>query len=185
MTPFAVVEDLDVFKETALRSLVVEPAIMVNQLGLEQNEKRLGHGVAPTVALAAHALHEAVPGKPLCEISTGVLDAAIGVDDKPSGRLPSGPLQSRQHHGVIQARTECPADHTPRVEVDEDDQIQPATTDAQIGQIAYPHLILALGGEVALQKIRSTGYRCLESVVTRKRRRTIELSPSSRMHRAT
>ena len=70
MTPFAVVEDLDVLKETALRSLVVEPATMVNQLGLEQMKKRLGHRVVPTVALAAHALHEAVPGKPLCKACT-------------------------------------------------------------------------------------------------------------------
>ena len=51
MTPFVVVEDLDVLEEAAVRGLVVEPATMVGQLGLEQMEERLSYSVVPTVTL--------------------------------------------------------------------------------------------------------------------------------------
>ena len=135
MTPFAVVEDLDVFEEVSMRGLVVEPATVMSQLGLEQMKERFGYGVIPAVALAAHALHETVSGQPLGELSAGVLDASIGVDDEPWRWLSSRhrSLQRRQHHGVIQRRTQRPADHTSRIQVDEDRQIQPATTDSKLG----------------------------------------------------
>ena len=82
MTPFAVVEDLDVLEEAAVRGLVVEPATMVGQLGLEQMEERLSYSVVPTVTLAAHTLYETMLGDPLDEATAGVLDPTIRVDDQ-------------------------------------------------------------------------------------------------------
>ncbi len=83
MAPFSVVEDLDVFKQVAVGILVIEPTAVVGELGLEQMEKRLGHGIIPAVSLAAHALHKAMAGHPAGEVTAGILDAAIGVDDQP------------------------------------------------------------------------------------------------------
>ena len=64
MAPFSVVEGLDVFDQADVGGLVVEPAFVAGQLGLERMEARLGHGVVPAVSLAAHALHETVVGNP-------------------------------------------------------------------------------------------------------------------------
>ena len=50
MAPFSVVEDLDVFEQADVGGLVVEPAFVVGQLGLEQMEEGLGHGVVPAVS---------------------------------------------------------------------------------------------------------------------------------------
>ena len=117
MSPFSVVEDFDVFEKAALCGPVVEPALVIGQLGLEQMEEGLGHSVVPAVSFTAHALHEAVLGDPLSEAGAGILHAAIG-------------------------------------QVNEDHQIQPAATDAQVGEVADPHLIGALRGEIALPPIR-------------------------------
>ena len=84
MAPFSVVEDLDVFEQADVGGLVVEPAFVAGQLGLERMEAGLGHGVVPAVSLAAHALHETVVGNPLGESGTGVLDAAT---DTPVGQV--------------------------------------------------------------------------------------------------
>ena len=62
MTPFAVVEDLDVLKEAAVPGLVIEPATMVGQLGLEQMEERLSYSLVPTVTRAAYTLYEITLG---------------------------------------------------------------------------------------------------------------------------
>ena len=128
MAPFTIEEDLDVLEQVTMGDGVVRPLAVVGQLGLEQMKERLGHGIVPAVALATHALYEAAP----CH----------------------GPPQSDQHDDVVQSRTECPADHASRMEIDEDCQIQPARADTQVGQIAHPHLVGPLCGEVALQPIR-------------------------------
>ena len=73
MTPFSVVEDFDVFEKAVMRGLVVEPAFVIGQLGLEQMEERFSNGIIPAVSLAAHALHETVASNPLGETGTGVL----------------------------------------------------------------------------------------------------------------
>ena len=128
MAPFSVVEDLDIFEQADIGGLIVEPAFVVGQLGLEQMEEGLGHGVVPAVSLAAHALHETVVVNPLGESCTGVLDAAIGMDDQ-SSRRPSmhhRSLQCDQRHAMIQCRTQCPADHASGVEINEDDEVEPA-----------------------------------------------------------
>ena len=156
MTPFSIVKNLDVVEQAAIRGPVVEPVFVVGQLGLEQMEEGLSHGVIPTVALAAHALHKAVFTDPVGERGAGVLNAAIGVDDQAPRRttLSYSPLQRDQRHAVIQCRAQRPTHHAPGVQVDDDDQIQPAATDAEVGQVADPHLIGALCGEITLQTVR-------------------------------
>ena len=79
MSPFSVVEDFDVFEKAAMRGSVVEPALVIGQLGLEQMEEGLGHSVVPAVSFAAHALYEAVLGDPLSETGASVLHAALGI----------------------------------------------------------------------------------------------------------
>jgi len=81
MTPFSIVINLDVVEQAAIRGPVVEPVFVVDQLGLEQMEEGLSHGVIPAVALTAHALHKAVFADPVSESGAGVLNAAIGVDE--------------------------------------------------------------------------------------------------------
>jgi hypothetical protein len=50
---------------------------MIDQLRFHDAEKRLGHGIIPTVPLARHALDESLRIKFFTEIRTGVLDPAI------------------------------------------------------------------------------------------------------------
>ena len=98
-------------------------------------EERLRYGVVPAVALAAHALDEAPLRDPSGEVAAGVLDTTVGVDDQSARRISAcdGPLQCLQSDDVIQRTTQGPADDAPRKQVDENHQIQPSTTDAQIG----------------------------------------------------
>ena len=126
------------------------------KFGSEQVEEGLRYGVVPAVALAAHALDEAPLPDPSGEVAAGVLDTTVGVDDQPSRRVSAcdGSLQCLQRDGVIERTTQGPADDAPRKQVDENHQIQPSTTDAQVGQITDPHLVRPLGGEIALQPIR-------------------------------
>ena len=88
MTPFSIVEDLDVLEKAARDGLVIEPVFVVGQFGLEQMEEGLSHRIVPTVAFTAHALHKAVLADPLGERGAGKLDAAIGVYDQSRRRLP-------------------------------------------------------------------------------------------------
>ena len=87
MTPFSIVKNLDVVEQAAIRGPVVEPVFVVGQLGLEQMEEGLSHGVIPAVALTAHALHKAVFADPVSESGAGVLNAAIGVDRSEERRV--------------------------------------------------------------------------------------------------
>jgi len=102
---------------------------VVGQLGLEQREEGLSHGIIPTVAFTAHALHKAVFTDPPGKCDAGILDAAIEVDNQSPRRLPliDSPLQRDQR------RAQRPTHHASKVQVDEDDQIQPAATDAKVG----------------------------------------------------
>ena len=129
---------------------------MVGQLGVEQMEERLSYSVVPTVTLAAHTLYETTLGDPLDEATAGVLDPTIRVDEQaPWGSSQShGSRPRRQHERGVQRRTQRPTDHWSRIQIDEDGQIQPAAPNPQVGDIAHPHLIGPLRGEVALQPIR-------------------------------
>ena len=130
MAPFAVVEDLDVLEEAAVRGLVVEPATMVGHLGLEQMEERLSYSVVPTVTLA-HTLYETTLGDPLDEATAGVLDPTIRVDDQPLGGSQShGSRPRRQHERGVQRRTQRPTEHSSRIQIDEDGQIASRTQPA-------------------------------------------------------
>jgi predicted nucleic acid-binding protein len=81
VTPFADVEDLDVLEEAAVRGLVVEPATMVGQLGLEQMEERLSYSVVPTVTLAAHTLYHEISARVAAYVEEHFMSQSLQLAD--------------------------------------------------------------------------------------------------------
>lgn len=102
---------------------------VIDPFRFQTSEETFHHCVIPTVAFTAHALHKAVFTDPPGKCDAGILDAAIEVDNQSPRRLPliDSPLQRDQR------RAQRPTHHASKVQVDEDDQIQPAATDAKVG----------------------------------------------------
>src|SRR5579859_7860470 len=83
MRSLPVVEDLDVFEGLAASVSAALEGAVSHELFLEGREEALRHGVVPTVALAAHARAHLVAPESASEGATGVLRAAVAVEDQP------------------------------------------------------------------------------------------------------
>ncbi len=159
MQSFTVIEDLQVFKQVVITIEVILPSGMVDQFGFEQMEEGLGNGIVPTVALATHALHQAVSLEQGSEGLGRILDPPVGMDDQSLGGPPAGQglLQGLEHQLLAQGRTHCPTHHPARIQVNEDRQVDPALLGGQIGDVPHPHLVGTGDGEATLQQVG--GYR--------------------------
>ena len=78
----AIVEYLDVIEDFGARLGAGQEESAINQFQLEGAPEAFHGGVVVAVALAAHRGHQAGLAERMTEISAGVLDAAIGMEEQ-------------------------------------------------------------------------------------------------------
>ena len=88
MTPFGVVEALDVVEHIGLGLVPCPVCFARGSLRLQRREEALHRCIVPDVARAAHAAGHAVVGDEALELFTGVLAAAIGMMQQRIGLCP-------------------------------------------------------------------------------------------------
>ena len=77
MQALAVVKQLDVFKQTDPKFVLVGVTGAVNPFGFQRFEHGFGHGIVVTIAFAAHALRHLVFFQPLPARFAGILNPSI------------------------------------------------------------------------------------------------------------
>ena len=127
------------------------------QFFLESGEEGLGDGVVPTVGLAAHARSSAellergeVVVAAVPAISVGVVNP-VRFQGPRRGRR----VQRRESQLRVDAVRHGPADDAPRVQVQQDGEVQPAVTGLDVRDVAGEYLVGRRRVEVALKQIRS------------------------------
>jgi hypothetical protein len=78
MAPLTIIEHFNIFKDCRLGLLVCIKVLQRDACGLYGVEEALCHRVGPTVALAAHARLEPVPGEELPGAVGAILTAPVG-----------------------------------------------------------------------------------------------------------
>src|SRR5258706_6031847 len=79
MTTLSIVEDLDVLEDRVARLCARDEIGVEDEVVLQRREEALSDGVVPAIALATHALHDAVLFERAAIVGARVLAAAIGV----------------------------------------------------------------------------------------------------------
>src|SRR5436853_4360086 len=140
MQPLPIIEHLDKLEHlrTGFLPRVVIP--VMDQLILERTKEALDHGVVITVALAAHAGHEALLGQDLLIGPAGIECPLIRVMDQAGRWLPlgDGHLGARHGHLFVWRRTHGPADHAAGVQIEPHGQVQPARAGRDRREIPGP-----------------------------------------------
>src|SRR5690606_3772835 len=120
MTPFRVVEHLDVVEDIGSGLLPGGVDTTANPFALEQLEKAFGHGIVMTIAPAAHAGFKPVSLQEVAPIMAAKLTALIAMDDDLRLRTatPNGRQQGVEHQFAIDTATHRPAHHSASKEVE-------------------------------------------------------------------
>src|SRR6202451_285748 len=163
VSPLPIVEDLDVLEDLGAGIVAGVENVVADQLFLQCREEAFGHGVVPTVALAAHALTYPVSPEPTAEGVAGVLRAAVAMEDELQLRSPKphrgsqGVAHERCRHALGQA----PANNLARVKVQDDRQVHPALARPDVRDVADPYRVGLLGMEVSLEQVGRNRQRVI------------------------
>ena len=110
--------------------------------------QRVKEGLCPRVV--ARAPHTRTLGEPVArdedaEGRAHVLGAAIAVEDQPALWAPASERSAKHATGFSRgaAPTEGPREHTTGMMIEDDGEIAPATSEAEIRDVAHPELIVA------------------------------------------
>lgn len=79
MKPFTIIKSLNIFKNTLLCLGTTIITLVKHQLMLQGTDKTFNRSIIPAVDLAAHAATNTIIIKKNIEITTGVLEALIGM----------------------------------------------------------------------------------------------------------
>lgn len=77
MSPFAIVEHLDVLEDRPPGFFLCQVFFMIHQLGLERAEEAFGDGIVVAVAFAAHRTDRLMILQQLLIRVTGILHATV------------------------------------------------------------------------------------------------------------
>lgn len=160
MTPFRVVEHLNVVED--IRSGLFAGGIdaTTNPFALEQLEEAFGHGIVMAITPAAHTGHESMGLEEVAPVVAAELAALIAMDDDLILRTatPDGRQQGVEHQIRVDAAPHGPAHHGAGKEVQHHGQIQPSLMGADVGDVGHPGLIGRGHIELLLQGSRLPGW---------------------------
>ena len=157
-----VVIAFDIAEYFAAHACSIAQFMAVNPFDFERMKKAFCHGVVVTATGFAHALADFSETKTVPTELACVLASAIGVEDESRGRLtlPQGHINRLDDDGLLQAWSTGPADHLPRIQIDEGCQIFETLGRLQIGDITDPAFIGRIYREILLQQVgRDHGMR--------------------------
>ena len=134
----AVVEDFNVLKDGGPSCLPGGEALAVNEFHFQGAPEGFHGGIVITVALAAHRRLRLAAGQGLAKISTGILAAAIGVEDQLRSRLALalGHLPGGQDQPAVNGLVHGPADDAAAESVE--DQSRRTISFARVLFFLYP-----------------------------------------------
>ena len=151
----AVVEDLNVL-DNRRTSLRLWGEVGVVKEFLFQGSKETFHGgIIPAVGAAAHAAGDPVFFQELLVVIASVLAASVGVRQQPLAWQTSlhRQLQRIDHEASFHVFGQGPADHTPRVEVLNGGQVQPALAGRDVGDVRCPRFMGGFRLELPVEKV--------------------------------
>src|SRR5262249_37411437 len=128
---------------------------MVNDLGLEQSDDRLGEGVVVRVADAADRRLDAgllqalsVTNREILAAPVAVMNHALGV-----GASPQRLLERIQDQVGVHRASDAPADDAARKHIDDESHVDEPRPGRDVCEIGDPELIRPNGSELALDQI--------------------------------
>jgi len=155
MEASAVVVVVDVVTDGGHRLTASSPDDMI-QIGFERVEKAFDDGVVVAIATATHTAADPVHRELPLIGGAGVLPAAIGmVLSRGTAPHRERAAPRGQHERRLEMGIDRPADDAPRVEIEQDREIQPALARGQGGDVAGPDGIRARDREALGQDIGS------------------------------
>ena len=98
MPSFAVIEHLNVFKNSQLCLLTGSLLRVMTALGFQGMEAAFSRGIIPAVPFTAPAAHKPVAAKRLLELHGGILAPTITMH-QPTGSRPA--LEGRHQQGIV------------------------------------------------------------------------------------
>lgn len=154
-----VIKCFDISKEIGLGSVTGLVLLEMDPFALETTEKILSDSVVVRIALAGHALTDAVSGQAFPVSFGGILDAAVAVKNQPFVRFlaPYSHVQSIQCKPRVNPAGKGIAYNFLETEVFHDGKIQPALAGRDVGDITHPGLVWPVKGEAAFEQVRSDG----------------------------
>src|SRR5689334_7590892 len=163
MPSLPVVENLQVLEEIRASFGARRPGALRDELDLQGREEAFGHGVVPAVTAAAHAARDPVRCEAALVLRARILTPAIRMVEQAAGGL-----AARESHGervdselAGYPRARRPADHAPREQVEDDDQVEPALERPQIRDVADPDRVRGCRRELPIEDIGGDGPRVL------------------------
>ena len=88
MKALGIIETFDVIEDGGACLVVVGELPTIDQFPFEGAPEAFHGGIVVTVALAAHGWHQFGGLERVAEVATGILDAAIGMEQQFGGWLP-------------------------------------------------------------------------------------------------
>jgi len=143
MSALAIIERFDVIEDLSAGLGAGAKDTAVNKFQFKGGPEAFHGGVVVAVGASAHGGDQAGVGEDLTIITTGVLDAAIGVAEQFGRR---GAMEQRhgqrvEHQGRIHAFAHGPADDFAAVEVQDGGQVKPAFLGLDRGDVRRPKLV--------------------------------------------
>lgn len=128
----------------------------------EAAKESLGRGVVGATAHRTHATGHLMGGQKLLVLVRGKLAAPIGMENDrgAGGPLPDGHEDRLDDQLAVLPCTHRPAHHEPRIQIEDDTQVQPAFGSPHIGDIGHPFGVGSGGREVSLQMVAGSSRRC-------------------------
>ena len=154
-----IVEPIDVFKQGHFYLPACLPCAAPDKLGLKRFEESLHNRIIVTIPFAAHGYLEAIFVQLFLVIVRAILASTVCMVDAVFGRLAKshGHVQCPDGQIALHAVADSPADHTTRVQIQYDSEIQPALIGPDVGDITRPLLVGCRRREVSVQQIGGNG----------------------------
>jgi hypothetical protein len=131
----SIVEGVDVIRHVGCRQLSVLVDLFLDPLFLQAAEERLGDGIVPAVAFAAHTRLEVIRAAESPPRVAAVLGSLIGVNQR-AARSSSSP--HRHQHGIehelsVNGGPSSPSHDHAREQIHDDGQVEPALPRPNVG----------------------------------------------------
>lgn len=125
-------------------------------------KETLGRSVVGATAHRTHATGHLMGGQKLLVPVRGKLAAPIGMENDrgAGGPLPDGHEDRLDDQLAVLPRTHGPAHHEPRIQIEDDTQVQPVFGSPHIRDIGHPFGVGGGGREVSLQMVAGSSKRC-------------------------
>lgn len=162
-----IVKTVDVFKNRVLGRAACGPGSAPDHLGLDRLEKRLYRSIVVAVPLTAHGYLEVMLAQYFLVVVRAVLAAPVRVMNAAFRRSTQGDrhLQGPDREVFLYTVADCPADHAPGMQIQNDGKINPALTGPDVAYISRPFPV----GPVCLESLIQQVWGDVEGVTAVRR----------------